>query len=86
MMIMKLMIMIKLILIKYEKENKDIINNVNEMRHNLSLKLKGNMLPVFFQITNNLDKKDKLKDIIFNKIHYFNILLINKLIIVIDIE
>ena len=53
---------------------------------NLSLKLKGNMLPVFFQTTKNLDTKDKLKDIIFNKIHYYNILLINKLILVNDIE
>lgn len=74
------------ILIKYHKENKDIINNIDNMRFNLSLKLKGNMLPVFFQTTKNLDTKDKLKDIIFNKIHYYNILLINKLILVNDIE
>lgn len=74
------------ILIKYHLENKDIINNIDDLRYNLSLKLKGNMLPVFFQITNNLIKKDDLKDIIFNKMHYYNILLINKLIIVNDIE
>ncbi len=74
------------ILIKYHKENKDIINNIDDMRYNLSLKLKGNMLPVFFQITKNLIKKDDLKDILFNKMHYYNILLINKLIIVNDIE
>ena len=74
------------ILIKYHLENKDIINNIDDLRYNLSLKLKGNMLPVFFQITNNLIKKDDLKDIIFNKMHYYNILLINKLIIVNNIE
>lgn len=74
------------ILIKYHLENKDIINNIDDFRYNLSLKLKGNMLPVFFQITNNLIKKDDLKDIIFNKMHYYNILLIDKLIIVNDMN
>jgi hypothetical protein len=75
-----------LILIDYKQENKDIINNIDDMRFDLSNKLSGNMLPVYFQINHNLDTKDKLKDVIFNKIHYFNILLLNKLIIVNNIE
>lgn len=75
-----------LILIDYKQEKKDIIINIDDMRFDLSNKLFGSMLPVFFQINHNLDTKDKLKDVIFNKIHYFNILLLNKLIIVNDIE
>ena len=59
---------------------KDIINNIDDMRFNISNMLYSNMLPVFFQSTNNLDTKDKLKDIIFNKIHLENIKKLNKLI------
>ena len=68
------------ILLDYDSEMKDIINNIDDMRFNISNMLYSNMLPVFFQSTNNLDTKDKLKDIIFNKIHLENIKKLNKLI------
>ena len=68
------------ILLDFDSEMKDIINNIDDMRFNISNMLYSNMLPVFFQSTNNLDKKDKLKDIIYNKIHLDNIKKLNKLI------
>ena len=68
------------ILLDFDSEMKDIINNIDDMRFNISNMLYSNMLPVFFQSTNNLDSKDKLNEIIFNKIHLENIKKLNKLI------
>lgn len=65
------------IIINYNKGIKFVIDNIDTMRYDLGYKLKGNMLPVFFQTTKNLDTKDKLKDIIFNKIHVDNIKTLN---------
>jgi hypothetical protein len=65
------------ILINYKKENRIIINNIDELRYDLGYKLRHNMLPVFFQTTKYLDTTDKLKDIIYNKIHIDNIKTLN---------
>ena len=68
------------IIIDYSLTNADIMLNVDQMIFNLSSKLKYGMIPLYFQINKNIDKKEKLRDVIFNKMHIDNILLIDKLI------
>ena len=62
--------------INYKKEKKDIIDNIDTMRNKLCYKLKNNMLPVFFQTSNNLNTSEKLRSIIFDTIHLDNVILL----------
>ncbi len=68
------------ILIDYSEEQINVFKNINELRKQMSLSLKYEVIPVFFQTNRYLDTKEKLNDIIFNKIHLDNIKMLNELI------
>lgn len=68
------------ILIDYSENQINVCKNLNELRKRMSLSLKYEVIPVFFQTNRYLDTKEKLNDVLFNKIHLDNIKILNELI------